>query len=76
MSKMVQYGLWPDCSNSCDFCLLPQHGKRTSIEDRLLQLNDTIANIKTIDWIDLENDFRIILRRICRKDIESVVRLP
>lgn len=56
MSKMVQYGLWPDCSNNCDFCLLPQHGKRTSIEDRLLQLNDTIANIKTIDWINEFSD--------------------
>ena len=40
MSNMVQYGLWPDCSNSCDFCLLEHHGKITSKEDKLLQLSD------------------------------------
>lgn len=48
---MVQYGIWPDCSNSCDFCLLKHHGKKTPKEDRLLQLNDMLENIKTIDWI-------------------------
>ena len=50
MSNMVQYGLWPDCSNSCDFCLLEHHGKITSKEDKLLQLTDIAENIKTIDW--------------------------
>lgn len=56
MGKMVQYGLWPDCSNNCDFCLLEHHGKKTSKEDKLLQLDDTIANIKTIDWINEFSD--------------------
>ena len=56
MRKMVQYGLWPDCSNNCDFCLLEHHGKRTSKEDKILQLDDTIANIKTIDWVNEFSD--------------------
>lgn len=56
MGKMVQYGMWPDCSNSCDFCLLEHHGKTTSKEDRLLQIEDTIENIKTIDWINEFSD--------------------
>ena len=56
MGKMVQYGMWPDCSNSCDFCLLEHHGKVTSKEDKLLQLEDTISNIKTIDWINEFSD--------------------
>lgn len=56
MGKMVQYGLWPDCSNNCDFCLLEHHGMKTSKEDKILQLDDTIANIKTIDWTNEFSD--------------------
>lgn len=48
---MVQYGLWPNCTNDCDFCLL-QDRIYKSKEERLRVLAATKENIKTVDWKD------------------------
>lgn len=46
---MVQYGLWPNCTNQCDFCLLEDREYKTEIE-RLNMLQAVKINIKSIDW--------------------------
>lgn len=46
---MVQYGLWPNCTNKCDFCLL-QDRIYKSKKERLRVLAAVKENIKTIDW--------------------------
>ena len=46
---MVQYGLWPNCTNNCDFCLLVDRTYRSE-EERLNMLSSIKQNIKTIDW--------------------------
>lgn len=46
---MVQYGLWPNCTNKCDFCLLDDHQYKT--EDERLHILDIIKqNIVSVDW--------------------------
>lgn len=47
--SMVQYGLWPNCTNNCDFCLLVDRIYRSE-EERLNMLSSIKQNIKTIDW--------------------------
>ena len=51
MSNMVQYGIWPNCCNACDFCLLKN---KTFISDEAMiqQIRDTRENIKIVDWKD------------------------
>ena len=48
---MVQYGVWSNCCNACDFCLrlwrIP-----LSKEDMLLQLDRIQKNIDYVDWQD------------------------
>lgn len=46
---MVQYGLWPNCTNKCDFCLLDDHDYKT-VEERLHILDIIKQNIKVVDW--------------------------
>lgn len=48
-SYMVQYGVWPNCCNSCDFCL---RKARTPIskEQQIYVLDFIAQNIKHIDW--------------------------
>ena len=46
---MVQYGLWSNCTNQCDFCLL-QDRKYRSEEERLNMLSSVKENIKLLDW--------------------------
>ena len=47
--SMIQYGLWPNCTNQCDFCLLDDHQYKT-VEERLRILSMVKQNILTIDW--------------------------
>lgn len=47
--SMVQYGLWPNCTNSCDFCLLLDRDYKSE-EERLNILASIKENIKHIDW--------------------------
>ena len=48
---MVQYGLWPNCTNSCDFCLLLDRDYK-SVEERLHMLDAIKENIAFVDWKD------------------------
>ena len=47
--SMVQYGLWSNCTNSCDFCLLMDREYKT-VAKRLNMIASVRENIKTIDW--------------------------
>lgn len=47
--SMVQYGLWPNCTNNCDFCLLEDRLYKSE-DERLDMLSATKENIKVIDW--------------------------
>lgn len=47
--SMVQYGVWPNCCNNCDFCLL--RNKEVLSKPKMLQQLDYIRkNITLIDW--------------------------
>lgn len=48
---MVQYGLWPNCTNHCDFCLLFDRDYKT-VEQRLYILKTVKENIAYIgdEW--------------------------
>ena len=46
---MVQYGIWSDCCNSCDFCLRLNR-KNTSNQTKIELLQDIRENLKHIDW--------------------------
>jgi len=52
---MVQYGLWPNCTNSCDFCLLLDKQYKSE-EERLNMLSAIKENIKYIDWSNKFSD--------------------
>lgn len=51
--NMVQYGVWPDCCNSCDFCLREQRIPYKKAK-QLAWLKRIKENINYIDW---ENKF-------------------
>jgi hypothetical protein len=52
---MVQYGLWPNCSNACKFCLIKD--KNAFTKDQLMfELEQTIKNIDYIDWENQYSD--------------------
>lgn len=46
---MVQYGLWPNCTNHCDFCLLEDKEYKSEAV-RLSMLSSVKENIKSLDW--------------------------
>ena len=46
---MVQYGLWPNCTNQCDFCLLEDRLYKSE-EERLRVLAAIKENIRVVDW--------------------------
>jgi organic radical activating enzyme len=48
---MVQYGIWPSCSNQCKFCLIRDKNAFTK-EQMMFELNQVIKNIDYIDWKD------------------------
>ena len=52
---MVQYGLWPNCTNSCDFCLLLDRDYK-SVDERLHMLDAIKKNIQFVDWKDKFSD--------------------
>lgn len=49
IKRMVQYGVWPNCPNSCDFCLLKEKNFYTK-DKQLYWLHAIEENVKTIDW--------------------------
>lgn len=46
---MVQYGIWSDCCNSCDFCLRLNR-RNTSNQTKIELLRDIRENLHHIDW--------------------------
>jgi len=52
---MVQYGLWPNCTNNCDFCLLLDRVYKSE-KERLRVLAAVKENIKAVDWKDKFSD--------------------
>lgn len=47
--NMVQFGLWANCSNSCDFCLLKNKTFLTKSQ-MIQEIRNTRENIDVIDW--------------------------
>lgn len=54
-TNMVQYGIWSNCSNKCDFCLIEKHYYRTP-EQMVGYLQELIDNIKIQDWANKFSD--------------------
>lgn len=52
-NNMVQYGVWSNCCNNCDFCLREERRPYTK-ERQLVWLERIKENIKSLDW---KNDF-------------------
>lgn len=46
---MVQYGVWPDCTNCCDFCLRLER-KPCTKKEKLYWLDKIKKNIELVDW--------------------------
>lgn len=46
---MVQYGLWSNCTNQCDFCLLKDREYKSEAE-RLNMISAIRENIRHLDW--------------------------
>ena len=44
-SKSLQFELWQECNNKCDFCYLGEDNKFTSKERKLQSINDAYAKI-------------------------------
>lgn len=47
--SMVQFGMWSNCTNRCDFCLLKERDY-ISKEEQLHRIEYIIENINYIDW--------------------------
>lgn len=47
--NMLQYGVWPNCTNSCDFCLRLNR-KPCTKEEQAFWLEAINENVKHIDW--------------------------
>ena len=48
---MVQYGIWSNCTNRCEFCLIKDENYLSKYE-MLNELNNVIKNIDYVDWED------------------------
>ena len=69
---MVQYGLWPNCTNQCDFCLLEDRIYKSE-EERLRVLAAVKENIKVIDWKDkFSNGISLLGGEIFYTDSEKI----
>ena len=51
MVNMVQYGVWPNCCNACDFCLREERIPYSK-ERQLYWLGQIIKNLDSIDFKD------------------------
>ena len=51
MGKMVQYSMWSNCSNHCDFCLIKDHN-HYSKKDQIDNIRRIRENIKHVDWVN------------------------
>ena len=49
MSNMVQYGIWPNCCNNCDFCLRMNRDYET--KDKMIELVRRIREkMNYVEW--------------------------
>ena len=55
MGNMVQYSIWSNCCNNCDFCLRKERIPY-SREKQLLTLRRTRKNLDFVDWNDKFSD--------------------
>ena len=55
MSNILQYSVWANCCNSCDFCLRKER-KPYSKEKQLHRLERIKKNLDYIDWQDKFSD--------------------
>lgn len=51
--NMLQFGVWPNCTNNCDFCLRMNRKPYTK-DEQIFWLKAIAQNIKHTDWV---NDF-------------------
>lgn len=51
--NMLQFGVWPNCTNNCEFCLRLNRKPYTK-DEQIFWLNMIKENIKHVDWV---NDF-------------------
>ena len=51
MSNMVQYGVWPNCCNACQFCLREERIPYSK-QKQLKSLNKIIKNLDYVDFKD------------------------
>lgn len=51
MSNMIQYGVWSNCCNACQFCLREERIPYSK-EKQLMSLEKIKKNIEHIDWTD------------------------
>lgn len=49
-TNMVQYGIWPNCCNACEFCLRSNFGMTLSKAQQLSILQKIRANLDYVDW--------------------------
>lgn len=52
-ANMLQFGVWPNCTNNCDFCLRLNRKPYTK-QEQIFWINAIKENIKHVDWV---NDF-------------------
>ena len=50
-THMVQYGVWPNCCNNCDFCLR-ENRQPVNAKEQIRILQFIRKNIRHIDWKD------------------------
>lgn len=50
MQKMVQYSVWSNCCNACDFCLRKERIPYTK-KKQLSMIHFIQENIKSLDWV-------------------------
>lgn len=56
MPNMVQYGVWPNCCNACDFCLREERIPYSK-DKQLYWLNQIIKNL---DYVDFKISFLVV----------------
>ena len=48
---MVQYSLWSNCTNHCDFCLIKDH-HHYSKKEQIQNIHNIRENINYVDWVN------------------------
>ena len=51
--SMVQYGIWPNCCNACQFCLRTERIP-ISLNKQIKRIRNIRANLNYVDWQDIK----------------------